>query len=91
MQENTEVPRCLKQTRKLSVNTHTSDTVPPEEETNFTQVSDSEPEVFIRQHQPLTTTYVPYIEGPKMNWTVDDGLYNRFLKWKIKCEEHTRL
>ena len=99
MQENTEVPKCLKQTRKLSVNQNTSDTVPPEEETNFTQVSDSEqeetnftqmsdsePEVFIRQHQPLTTTYVPYIEGPKMNWTVDDGLYNQFLKWKIKCE-----
>ena len=21
-----------------------------------------------------------------MNWNVDDGLYNRFLKWKIKCE-----
>ena len=30
--------------------------------------------------------YVPYIEGPKMNWTVDDGLYNRFVKWKLKCE-----
>ena len=21
-----------------------------------------------------------------MNWNVDDGLYNRFLKWKIKWE-----
>ena len=21
-----------------------------------------------------------------MNWNVDDGLYNRFLKWKIMCE-----
>ena len=30
--------------------------------------------------------YVPYIEGLKMNWTVDDGLYNRFIKWKLKCE-----
>ena len=25
--------------------------------------------------------YMPYIEGPKMNWTVNDGLYHRFLKW----------
>ena len=82
MQENTEVPKCLKQTRKLSVN-HTQVI---EEETNFEQGSDSEQEVFIRQHQALTTTYVPHIEGPKMNWTVDDGLYNQFLKWKIKCE-----
>ena len=30
--------------------------------------------------------YMPYIEGPKMNWTVDDGLYHRFLKWQLKCE-----
>ena len=30
--------------------------------------------------------YMPYIEGPVMDWTVNDGLYNRFLKWKFKCE-----
>ena len=29
---------------------------------------------------------MPYIEGPAMEWTVNDGLYNRFLKWKLKCE-----
>ena len=79
----TKMPKANK---KAQCEPHTSDTVPPEEETNFTQMSDSEQEVFIRQHQLLTTTYVPYIEGPKMNWTVDDGLYNWFLKWKIKCE-----
>ena len=21
-----------------------------------------------------------------MNWTMDDGLYHRFLKWCLKCE-----
>ena len=30
--------------------------------------------------------FVPYIEGPKMDWTVNDSLYHRFLKWKLKCE-----
>ena len=30
--------------------------------------------------------YVPYIEGPKMDWTVNDSLYHRFQKLKIKCE-----
>ena len=30
--------------------------------------------------------FVPYIEGPKMDWTVNDGLYHRFLKWKLDCE-----
>ena len=68
-----------KANKKAQCEPHTSDTVPPEEtnftqvsdseqeETNFPQMSDSEPEVFTKQHQPLRTTYVPYIEGPKMN------------------------
>ena len=32
------------------------------------------------------TMYMPYIEGPCMDWTVNDGLYHRFLKWRLKCE-----
>ena len=30
--------------------------------------------------------FMPYIEGPKMNWTMDDGLYHIFLKWQLKCK-----
>ena len=30
--------------------------------------------------------FMPYIERPKMNWTVDDGLYQRFLKLHLKCK-----
>ena len=30
--------------------------------------------------------FMPYIEGPKMDWTVYDGLYHRFCKWHLKCE-----
>ena len=29
---------------------------------------------------------VPYVEGPKMDWTVEDALHSRFRRWKIKCE-----
>ena len=65
---------------------HTSETVLPKEETSYEQESHSEKEVFVRPQQDLTSMYVPYIEGPKMNWTVDDSLYNRFIKWKIKCK-----
>ena len=32
--------------------------------------------------------YMPYIEGPKMNCSVDDGLYNRFIKWKIRLKTY---
>ena len=30
--------------------------------------------------------FMPYTEGPKMDWTVNDGLYHRFLKLHLKCE-----
>ena len=36
---------------------------------------------------PITTgMYMPYIEGPHMDWTVNDNLYYRFLKWHLKCK-----
>ena len=38
------------------------------------------------QMQAMQQMYIPYIERPKMDWTVNDSLYHRFLKWKIKCK-----
>ena len=39
------------------------------------------------QLQPFVLLmFMPYMEGPKMDWTVNDSLYHRFLKWKLKCE-----
>ena len=40
------------------------------------------------QMQAIWQMYMPYIEGPKMDWTVNDSLYHRFLKWKIKCKTY---
>ena len=37
------------------------------------------------QSQANQQVYMPYIEGPKMDWAVNDTLYHRFLKWKLKC------
>ena len=34
----------------------------------------------------MMPSYMPYIEGPTMDWMVNDGLYNRFLKLHLKCE-----
>ena len=42
--------------------------------------STSQPQFFV---QPM---FIPYIKGPKMDWTVNDSLYHRFLKWKLNCE-----
>ena len=36
---------------------------------------------------PMATgMYMPYIEGPCMDWMVNDNLYYRFLKWCLKCK-----
>ena len=46
--------------------------------------SDHDPDPDVSFHPAVSpnqvhTMFMPYIEGPKMNWTVDDGLYHRFL------------
>ena len=50
---------------------------------------EQDPEVTLnpcRLPQVLLGTFMPYIEGPKMDWTVNNGLCHRFLKWHLKCE-----
>ena len=37
--------------------------------------------------QPMTGMYMPYIKGPCMDWTVNNGLYHGFLKWCLKCKK----
>ena len=36
--------------------------------------------------QVIPSMYMPYIEGLRIVWTVNDGLYHRFLKWRLNCE-----
>ena len=70
---------------------------PPSEkhESNDTQAKmsssgqETDPEVSFHPTLPSHPTpmmFKPYIEGPKMNWTVDNGLYHTFLKWHLKCK-----
>ena len=70
---------------------HTVEQILPEEfseqeETSFEQESDVDQEVIIIPPQAATSAFIPYIEGPKIDLTVNDSLYIRFIKWKIKCE-----
>ena len=67
-----------------------------QEDSNLSQESSSEDEIVLQSPhciQPSTSwmqamqpIYMSYIEGPKMDWTVNDSLYHRFLKWKINCK-----
>ena len=53
---------------------------------------ESDSEISFHPSRPQATNpvrqqmFMPYIEGPKMDWTVNDSLYHHFLKWKFKCE-----
>ena len=70
-------------------------------ETSLHEESEPEQEVFINPsnpqvHQPVyPNTYMPYIQVPKRDWMVNNVLYHRFLKWKLKyknileCEHAT--
>ena len=42
---------------------------------------EQDPEVFFwqSQAQAVPNMFMSYIEGPKMDWTVNDGPYHRFL------------
>ena len=69
---------------------------PPSEDPDSTDAaeasaSDQERDPHVSFHpgvasNAVPTMFMPYIEGPKMNWTVNDGFYHRFFKWCLKCK-----
>ena len=87
------MPWASKSTKgpSTSVMANTAEEV-SQDETSLHEESEPEQEVFIHQshpqvHQPVySSMYMPYIEGPRMEGTVNDVLYHRFLKWKLSCE-----
>ena len=62
------------------------------DETSINEESEPEQEVTITHPHPntpqpvYTNMYMPYIKGPKRDWMVNNALYHRFLKWKLKCK-----
>ena len=63
--------------------------VPSSQEELSSSEQGPDPEVSyyqFRPPQPVPCMFMPYIEGPKMDWTVNDELYHWFLKWCLKCE-----
>ena len=61
--------------------THTEEdatTTPPGNEIHHNQAPHS--------HFQYSGMMAPYFEGPKMDWTLENALHSRFIRWKIKCE-----
>ena len=53
---------------------------------SYQEHEDVEQEVTLRPPHVFPSMFMPYIEGPKMDYTVNDNLYIRFLEWKLKCK-----
>ena len=59
---------------------------------NASSDHESENEISFHPSRSQTTNpvmqsmFMPYIEGPKMDWKVNDSLYHRFWKWQLKCK-----
>ena len=45
-----------------------------------TKMQDPDLQPTTSQVQFMPAMYMPYTEGPKMDWTINDGLYHRFVK-----------
>ena len=84
------MPKATKKSAHETQNLPSEDSDVPESQEESTS-SDQEPDAEISfhpslvppkhpVHQVMPSMYMPYIEGPKMDWTVNDGLYHHFLK-----------
>ena len=82
--------------RSRPLSPYVDDVVATQEEPTSSD-HEEDPEVSFHPLQPLPPhpvgqllqaagIYMPYIEGPHMDWTVNDYLYHRFLKWHLKCK-----
>ena len=65
------------------MNESSQEDIPSSDQESDTEVIINPPRT---QLQVIPSMFMPYIEGPKMDWTVNDGLYHRFLKWCLKCK-----
>ena len=65
-------------------------------ETSEVESTSSDQEVFLKPQpcgsaQEMPNMYMPYIEGPQMDWTVNDELYKQISEVATKMQEHIRL
>ena len=81
----------LRTTKSAKASTSATEKIQDEasaHEESWSSDQEQDSEVFIQpsKAQLLLNIFMPYNEGPKMDWTVNDSLYHRFLKWHLKCE-----
>ena len=84
------MPHAVKVTKDPSTSVMTeAEEEDSHDETSTHEESEPEHEVTINNPHPNapqpvhTNMHIPCIKGPEMDWTVNDVLYHRFLKWKL--------
>ena len=64
-------------------NDSSQEDIPSSDQESDTEVIINPPRT---QPQVIPSMFMPYIEGPKMDWTVNDGLTIDFLKWCLNVK-----
>ena len=72
-----EVAQEAQVSTQPDTNESSQEELPSSDQESDTEVTLNPPR---SQLQVIPSMFMPYIEGPKMDWTVNDGLYHRFLK-----------
>ena len=73
--------KAMKNSASIEEETHSEEdatATPPGTEIPYNQAPHS--------HFQYSGIMVSYVEGLKMDWTIDDALHSRFIRWKIECE-----
>ena len=67
--------------------------VPNQDEASTQEDSSSEQEidqeVTLNPPQVFSSMFIPYIEGLRMDWTVNDGLFSRFFEMEVEMQKYT--
>ena len=81
------MPKSNKTSSHKKANNPSQDEASAHEESSSEQENNQDV-TFNQAHvqQVIPSMFMPYIQGTKMDWTVNDGLYHRFLKWRLKCK-----
>ena len=80
------MPRTTINSSHVIDNNESQEDFSTQEGSSSEQEQDQEDFLQQSQAQLIPNMFMPYIEGPKMDWTVNDSLYHRFLKWSLKCK-----
>ena len=87
------VPHAVRVTKGPSTSVMTeAEEEASHDEISINEESEPEQEVILNHPHPntpqpvYTNMYMPYIKGLNMDWMVNNALYHRFFKWKLKCE-----